>query len=238
MSRTSSETRADSRVRPLKALGAARKLMADPNDTQQVFVILKALRGRAYGRIFRQFAATPTGAKVLRDQHRLLDVLQDHATLETLGPSTLGGTYLAFMRAEDLSADGLVLPSALVEDNDDITPGMRLVRDRLRDAHDLNHTVTGYGREPLGELCLLAFMFGQTRNAGLLFIVMAGLKKHGFGKQAPAVWLAIWEAWRRGRKARWLPGTDWEAELASPLASVREMLEVGIAPRYEALKPA
>ncbi len=232
-----SEQCASSRIRPLQALGAARKLIADPNDTQQVFVILKALRGRAYGRIFRQFAATATGARVLRDQRRLLDVLQDHAMLERLAPDTLGGTYLTFMRAEDLTADGLVMPSALVEDNDDISPGMRLVRDRLRDAHDLNHTVTGYGREPLGELCLLAFMFGQTRNAGLLFIVLAGLKKHGFGKSAPAVWAVLWEAWRRGRKAQWLPCTDWEAELGTPLAQMRQTLEVGVAPRYAALKP-
>ena len=228
---------ASERIRPLQAFGAARKLIADPNDTRQVFIILKALRGRAYGRIFRRFAAMPTGAEVLSDHRRLLDVLQNQAALETLAPDTLGGAYLAFMRAEDLNADGLVLPSAFDED-DGLAPDMRLVRERLRDAHDLNHTVTGYGREPLGELCLLAFMFGQTRNLGLLFIVMAGVKKQGFGPKAGKVWAALFEAWRRGRTAGWLPGTPWEAVLARPLAEVRQMLNVGRAPRYEALKPA
>ena len=30
--------------------------------------------------------------------------------------------------------------------------------DRLRDIHDLQHVMTGYGRDPVGELSLLSFM--------------------------------------------------------------------------------
>jgi ubiquinone biosynthesis protein COQ4 len=208
--------------------------MADPNDTRQVFIIIGALRGRASERIFRRFVATPVGARVLAERRQLLPRLQDEAALEKLAQDTLGGAYLAFMRQEQLDAEGLVMPSALAE-AEDLPPEMRLVRDRVRDAHDLNHTVTGYGREPLGELCLLAFMYGQTRNPGLLFIVLAGMRKRGLGPRARAAWGALWEAWRRGSKAGWLPAQDWEALLDRPLAAVRADLGLSPASRYQVL---
>ena len=39
--------------------------------------------------------------------------------------------------------------------------------DRLRDIHDLQHVMTGYGRDTLGELCLLSFMTTRYRLAAL-----------------------------------------------------------------------
>ena len=37
----------------------------------------------------------------------------------------------------------------------------RWMGERLRDIHDLFHVITGYGRDALGELCLLAFTNAQ-----------------------------------------------------------------------------
>jgi hypothetical protein len=37
---------------------------------------------------------------------------------------------------------------------------------------------------------------------------------------------AMWQGLRRGRKAKWLPGTDWEAMLPLPLAEVRQALNI------------
>jgi ubiquinone biosynthesis protein COQ4 len=37
---------------------------------------------------------------------------------------------------------------------------------------------------------------------------------------------AVREAWRRGRKARWLPEQDWEALLQRPLEAVRRELNI------------
>ena len=45
---------------------------------------------------------------------------------------------------------------------------------RLRDQHDLWHVVTGYGRDELGELCLLGFTYAQTKNRGVGLIVLVG----------------------------------------------------------------
>ena len=45
---------------------------------------------------------------------------------------------------------------------------------RVRDLHDLWHVLTGYGRDPLGEVCLLAFTYAQTRLTGLGAIAFLG----------------------------------------------------------------
>jgi len=46
----------------------------------------------------------------------------------------------------------------------------------------------------------------------------------------------IRQAWRRGRKARWLHTADWENLLPRPLDEVREELGLGLPPRYEPMR--
>jgi ubiquinone biosynthesis protein COQ4 len=102
----------------------------------------------------------------------------------------------------------------------------------MRDMHDLTHMVTGYGRDGLGELCLLAFMFRHTGNLGAVLIAVMGFGKfarHGAGRMARA---ALIEAIRNGGKSAWLPGQDWEALLARPLAEVRRDLTIVLPSRY------
>jgi len=228
----------DTRLRPFEALRAVGRLFADPQDTRQVFVILNALRGRSGQRMLRRFAASATGATVLTDHRRLIDRLEDHAALAALPPGSLGRAYLAFMQAENLSAAGLVEPSMTAEAQAQaLAPDARLFRDRMRDMHDLTHVLTGYGRDSLGELCLLAFMFAQSRNLGQAFIVLMGLGR--FGRLAGRLRMAaaLLEGWRRGRRCRWLPEQNWEALLAMPLGTLRETLRVAAAPvRYQALQ--
>jgi ubiquinone biosynthesis protein COQ4 len=224
------------RINLFDAVRAVGRLMKNPDDTRQVFIVIRSLRGRAQARIFRRFMDSEIGRQVMADRRLLLPVLQDAAALEKRGPDTLGARYLAFMRAESLDADGLVMPSMDMDEN--MPADAKFVRDRLRDAHDLNHVVTGYGREPLGELCLLAFMFAQTGNPALALIVLAGAKRAGLGRQGSRARRALLEAWRRGRKAAWLPEQDWETLLDQPLAAVRERLRLAPAPRYEAIAPS
>jgi len=49
------------------------------------------------------------------------------------------------------------------------------LRNRMRDTHDLWHVVTGYKGDLVGEASLLAFLFAQTRNPGVGFIVAVAL---------------------------------------------------------------
>ena len=228
-----SEAALESPFRPFTALRAASRLLRDPEDTRQVFVVMTALRGRSGRRMFDRFLASPVGASVVSERRQLLDRLQDCAALAALPDGSLGRTYLAFMEGEQLTADGLVEASEAGRLGA-VSPTAVLFRNRMRDMHDLTHVVTGYGRDGLGELCLLAFMFRHTGNLGGALIALMGLGKfvkHGAGRPARR---ALFEAFAHGGQARWLPGQDWEALLALPLDEVRRQINIVGPVRYPA----
>jgi len=219
----------DTSLHPLTAIRAVRALFRNPEDTSQIFVIFRALRGRSGLAAFERFAATATGRQVLAERRELLLRLEDSAALAALPEGSVGRAYHDFMARENLSADGLVAASQGVY-AESVPPDMDLFRRRTRDAHDLTHILTGYGRDGLGELCLLAFMNRHTRQLGQLLIVAMGWKR-----LPPRARAAIWQAWRQGAKARWFPGLDYEALLARPLDEVRRELNVMAPTRYSGI---
>lgn len=206
------------------ALKAVRALLADPEDTEKVFKVIASLRGNSLRRSFDRFTNTPTGTMILRDQVDLLDTLQNRQHLSEMQTDSLAAAYLEFIDSQSLTPAGLVEHS---EDlfqkvkNEDV---LRYVR-RNRDSHDLWHVLTQYGRDPLGETCLLAFTFAQTKNMGLALILIAGSIKlrrsYGHGSIG-----AVWRAYRDGKKASWLPAQPFEDLLPLNVESVRVMLSV------------
>ena len=222
------EPASDTRLHPLEAVRAVRRLFAT-GDTKEIFAILRALRGRSGIRAFSRFCASPTGALVLRERRRLLDTLTDRARLAALPQGSVGRTYFDFMEEENLSAEGLVQASQNW-DHDPVPPDFALYRERMRDAHDLTHVLTGYGRDPLGEICLLAFMYAHSRNLGMALIVAMG-----WPRLPPAGRRAVTEGWRNGRKTRWLQDQDFEALLPRPLEAVRRELGIADPLRYRAI---
>src|SRR3546814_1330225 len=77
------------------------------------------------------------------------------------------------MRREGLSAAGLVAESDKMG-RQQFDDQVQWYSNRLRDTHDLFHILTGYGRDALGEQCVLGFTYGQTGNYGNAFIAYAG----------------------------------------------------------------
>ncbi|HBZ68610.1 MAG TPA: hypothetical protein DEP35_02190 [Deltaproteobacteria bacterium] len=222
------------RIRPLEALEAIRALVRDPDDTRQVFKIVDALSGNSGDRIFRRFRATANGACILQEKRDLLKTLCQRDHLASLPPGSLGRSYLDFVTREQITADGLVAASMEARGQlDALNEDYRRTLERLRDMHDLWHVVVGYGRDLVGEASLLAFTFAQTRNPGVGFIAAVAYLRIG---DVPGARRVMREAFRRGRRAAWLPGADWEALLALPLDEVRSHLCVGEPPRYEALR--
>ncbi|MGH1559558.1 Coq4 family protein [Caulobacter segnis] len=211
-----------------------RRLLRDPDDTRQVFIVLQALRGRSGQRLFRRFQATEAGAAILEERRALLPRLQDRQALARLPKGSLGRTYLDFMATENLTADGLVDASASVE-RDAAPEDVRLFQNRNRDMHDLTHVVTGYGRDPLGELCLLAFNHAQNGHLGVALIVLMGMTRLGKGPRGRAAQAAVIQGWRQGRAAAWLSGQDWESILAEPMETLRARLRIAAPTRYQAV---
>jgi ubiquinone biosynthesis protein COQ4 len=226
----------DPPLRPLTALRAVGRLLRDPEDTRQVFVVMSALRGRSGRRMFERFLASPVGGAVAAQRRRLLDRLLDRAALAALPEDSLGRAYLTFMDAERLTAEGLVEASE-GSFSQPTSPAAVLFRDRMRDMHDLTHVLTGYGRDGLGELCLLAFMYRHNGNLGGALIALMGMGKFPKGAAGRRARAAVIEGFRQGGRSAWLPAADWEDLLGRPLADIRRELNILPPVRYQAVRP-
>jgi ubiquinone biosynthesis protein COQ4 len=219
------------RLHPIAALRAMRNLKRNREDTRQAVLLIDALRGKTSLRQFARFRQTETGRAVLAERRQLLDSLSDRKRLAALAPGTLGRSYYEFMAAENLTAEGLVKAAQIRETlppGDDYT----LFRERSRDTHDLLHVVTGYGRDPLGEGCVLAFSFAQSGLKGFAVIAFVVAQRISRRIRGQPIRRAILEAYRQGRRAGWLYGADWENLLAEPVEAIRARYRVAPATYY------
>ena len=222
------------RVKPIVALKATRTLLKDKEDTAQVFRIVDALSGNSHYKSFKRFVNSPGGRDIIQRRLSLLDTLRDREALARLPEKSLGRAYLDFVYGEGLSADGLVEASEEGSSRRFQNEDGELFRNRMRDSHDLWHVVTGYGRDGLGEICVLSFGNGQMYNRGIAYIVLIGILKTRREQPQLPVWRAAFEAWRRGHKAGWFPSVAWEDWLALPLKEVRARLGLGEPDIYRA----
>jgi ubiquinone biosynthesis protein COQ4 len=224
--------RTDYRLHPLVAWRALRKLVRDRDDTRQVFLITDALRGKSALRGMHRFRRTPPGAAILAEKRSLLERLCDRPALAALPPGTLGRTYHEFLAEENLSAEGLVEASK-IGPRSPVDEDEALYRRRLREMHDLWHVLTGYGRDPLGEVCVVAFSFAQTGNLGFAAISLIGMTNIARSLKDQPIRRAVLEAWRNGRRAAWLPGEDWENLLGEKVEALRQRLRIVPPRRYQ-----
>ena len=225
------------RRRPLKAIRALARLIRDPEQTGEVFVIMRSLSGDALERGCARFEKTPGGKALLESSRDIVPLLSDRAALARLPEGSLGRAYLALVERAGITAGGLV--EASEESADEyrtLTPAQAFYAMRLRDTHDLWHTVTGYGTDPFGEVCVVAFSYAQTRNLGFAAIATIGAVKIARERKDARVFGAVWRAYRDGRRAIWLPAVEWERLIAMPLSDVRRSLGTVAPARYEALK--
>lgn len=220
--------RIQSSFRPMKALHHFRKLVADKEDTEQVFHIIRALSGKTFVNRAREFWSSEMGAKLLAEPQNLVEILDDHATLRKLPMGTVGQAYCDFMEREGLTAQGLVDEyEKFAEKGERFDDLLELYANRQRDTHDLYHVLTGYGRDALGEQCVLAFTYSQNPNPGILFIAYAGGREIKKGLKQLPIYSAIREAQRNGKIAQKIAHQDIRALLAEPLAAARKRLGIG-----------
>jgi ubiquinone biosynthesis protein COQ4 len=228
MTSTSAASLTDTRRHPIAAYRAVRRLMQNREDTRQVFLLIDALRGKTTLRQLAKFRATEFGRKALADRRRLFDRLEDWDTLKALPAGTLGRAYYEFMASENLSAAGLAKISTIPQSEDE----QIWFRERGREMHDLLHIVTGYGRDPLGEASLVAFSYAQTGQLGFAVISLFAARRISQARPGQPIRRTIFEGYRRGRRAKWLWGADWETLLSRPVEEIRQQYAVPPADCY------
>ncbi len=219
------------------AFRAVGNLLRDKEDTTQVFAIMSALRGNAIEKGAARFASLPEGRAILDREEELLDILADRKWLASLPEGSLGRVYLDFMIRENITAEGLVEASedtGYMVDN----PVVARYGRRVRDQHDLWHVISGYGRDGVGEACVVAFSYAQTKSLGFAAIALMAGYKFSREFKGEGIMRAVWQAYRNGRRAAWLPGQDWKHLLTLPLSDVRNQLQVRQPTRYLAAEKA
>jgi ubiquinone biosynthesis protein COQ4 len=227
-------TRPKEKLRPFTAVGHFRKLVADKEDTAQVFFMGECLPSRRYMKLSARFCQSALGQSLMASEPSLPDLLDDHEQLLAMPEGSVAHAYVAFMRKEGLSAAGLVEASTFpgIERHPD---QLQWFNDRLRDLHDLAHILTGYGRDALGEQCVLGFTSAQYHDLTEWFIAWLGALELSTSVKSDApLFRAVGEARRNGAAAAKIYAQDVRALLAEPLVAARARMAIGRPQSYEA----
>ena len=177
---------------------------------------------------YRRLLRAPGGAELVRKATPYPVLFTDYDALRALPAGTLGREYVRQLDERDIHPVELARDTRAAYEGRAFTPEHAYVRDRVRDAHDLYHTLLGCGIDVIGEAGVLSFTFGQTGNKGWLMLVLlnhlSALTKGRF-----TGWRVAWRGYRRGRRACYLAAVvDWDRLLRLPLDEARA--ELGVEP--------
>ena len=224
------------RLQPLRAARALGKLIADKEDTSQVFEIMRALSGNTVTRGYKRLLSTLEGGRIAYEREEFCDRLSDTAWLNTFGPGTVGEAYRNFIAPRGLSAEGLAEESRKTAEGEiDAKHPFAWYGRRMRDVHDVWHVLTGYGTDGLGEACVVAFSYSQTRSLGFALIAHAGAYQYQKIGNGHPYRKAVMEAFRNGKRAAWLPEIDYVKLFGETLEAARSRLNIAPAVVYQSI---
>lgn len=217
------------KYRPLHAFVSSIKLILNKDDTRQVFEIVTALSRDSARRLFKRIIATPYGRRVVSEPVEIETILGEFPRLRAMAPGTLGRAYVDFMDEAGFTPQGLIDAAdeagVGLKEFPELREFARAFR-HLEVNHDLWHVLTGYGRDPMGEICNLVFTQRQTRNPGLKLVIRMGLAAIKLERWSFPALKAAAEARRMGEAVDFLFQHDVEAMLQEPLADVRARLGI------------
>ena len=209
------------------AIDAIRKLLANGDDTTQVFRIMRALNVGDSMNNYGRLIATAKGGRIAHDHVELAARFSDPAFVASFAPGTVGAAYRHFLETTGYSADGLVQVSKLEPTEDDMAHPYAWFGRRVRDTHDIWHVLTGYqADESMGEAALVAFSYAQVGGLGWAFIGSAAALKSIKVTGGRLFAKAVWEGYRHGRRAKWISGEDYLELLHEPLDAARARLGI------------
>jgi ubiquinone biosynthesis protein COQ4 len=220
--------RAPPRYKPLKAWHHFRKLVANKENTYEVFHIFESLPWKGMFGAAEGFLTSERGRALRASEPELWAVLDDHDALRRMPEGSLGRAYCDFMESEGLSAKGLIDEyEGFMSEKPEFHDQFTWYFERIRDTHDILHVLTGYGRDALGEQCVLAFTYGQQPAPAHLFIAYAGAIEIKRQVKSPAPVLhAIREGQRLGKACPRLAEQAVLELLPLPLEEVRRRLSI------------
>ena len=211
----------ENRIRPYVAWKSVKRLISDPARTEEVFIIIDALKGNSVSRAVDRLSHCEEGRALLLEKPSIVNEL---GNLEFSLSDSLGSFYTEFIHSESISAEELINESEVSTYTGYKTLDEKWMGERLRDIHDLFHVVTGYGRDELGELCLLAFSNTLHFNRGIALVLFMGRRQYRRDHPQLPIDACLDEAKALAKNSAWLPGVWWEKKLHLPIDQVRDSL--------------
>lgn len=217
------------RLAPRQWPSLAKQVQASPDDVALGARVFFALGGHDEGGAYRRFFETPDGKRLLDTRADYPALFTDYERLRALPAGTLGYEYVRELDERGIHPLEINLATEPAYEGVEFSPEHRYVRDRVRNVHDLIHTLSGYGIDMNGEVGVAAFTLAQTGNKGWGMLVLLNLVTALLAAGRVDGARVAWRSYRRGRRARFVPAVaDWERLLELPIDQARA--ELGISP--------
>ncbi len=231
-----SPNRPDTRPLPtaLRFSQALVRALVDSTQTAELLVgeeISSAARMEALLPLMRAF---PSGRAILADRPRIDRKTVDLDALSRLPPGTLGHAFAAHLRREGLDLDALSTPVTRCPSED-----ANYLLMRIRQTHDLWHTLLGLGASGHHEVLVHAFQWPQLRMPYSALVVAFGTLKHILGeRRLHLLRYALGDAMRAGRAALPLITVRWEDHFDTPVRTLRARYHITPAPLWRGVSDA
>lgn len=209
----------------IKRMMAVQSLRREANNIEAVWEFLSSYGDASFDYCFQEFIASGVAADVIGARKELFHYLLDINRLKSLPQGSVGRCYIESLENDGVSAEKIIQTSdRYVEGVGD--PEREVFGRRLRDQHDLMHLITGWGREPLGELCLLKFVAIQRHSKGHNDLANLGAFSIKMRESSVPVLRIIGEAKEIAKRSKRVFCLYWEHLLERDLESLRD--EVGL----------
>jgi ubiquinone biosynthesis protein COQ4 len=204
-----------------RAYNAVKKLLRENlANTIFIFELVRALNPPSWRWCYNKILETKSGAEIAYNSE---EVSEYFSTLSERPEGSVGKEcYKIFPDQEYL----LKLSRRMNRKDNWINtkhPHIWIMR-RNRDTHDSWHTLTGYPPTVIGEMCLAAFTFAQTRGLGWLMICLLVIYK--YGRQQPEIISMARHAYLRGKNAKFLLAENYDDLFSEDLESARKRLNI------------
>jgi len=167
-------------------------------------------------------AATPSGRRIMSERPILNRRTIDLERLARLPEHTLGHAYATHLKREGLDLEALTTPVTRGRSDE-----ANYLLMRVRQTHDIWHTVLGLGVGGHHEVLVHAFQWPQLRMPYSALVVFFGTIKHVLGERRTSILTqGLTDAVEAGRRAQPLLAVRWEEHLEEPLHRLRTRLSI------------
>ncbi len=202
-------------------------MFKDPSSTKHILALAKSVNGPSLKYSYHRLLKTQKGISIVISKPEISDL---YPLFNSFGDDSVAGVVL---KRQTYPLEMLVRLSRLGTRNKSYInsdhPYSWMAR-RFRDTHDIWHTLAGYDMDFFGEICLAAFSYSQTKAYQWLLVMIMGIYKLKF---SPMKLLAVYEAYRRGKKCNWLLEEDYTLLLRENLEECRNRLNLSAPKVYD-----